>query len=468
MAAATGPAAFALGRGRWRDGVLIAGICVAISILLFIASELAWRAIEGTRAEAAARRVVGRVYAYDAARANPKGFVDFWDRHLEQMKKVSWVMADPRGLNPYVLRPGAKGMLHDSEVRINRLGFRGREISVDKGDRFRIVALGESTTFGVTVEPGDRPWPEVLEDRIRRGFSCDAPVEVINAGVPGWTLANQLSRMEYDILPLRPDLILSYHGYNGFPWFFGNLPGLPFLPPPQVPPRPSRLLERAEKAWRLRDLRARYARGLDRSVLNVDVSTTPYADEYRSLIRLAGSSGTLLALATFNLAVNREQSGRGRRLLRSVLSRGEERDHREPAAYAAAPPAAEAARRPLHRYRAGSGRRVPRALPRPGPLHAAGPRATRRQPAGRDPRDPDHASAAPLPARRRIGSAGSSAAAVASMTPAPLGVEWGAIDVGIPGILRGRSDSSRSSSRARWWACACCCSGGARASFRSC
>ena len=304
MAAAAGPAAFALGHGRWRDGVLVTGICVAISILLFVASELAWRAMEGTRAEGAARRVVARVFSFDAARENPKGFVEFWDRHIEQMKKVSYVMADPRGLNPYVLRPGAKGALHDSEVRINQLGFRGREISVDKGDRFRIIALGESTTFGVTVEPGDRPWPDALEDQIRRGFSCDAPVEVINAGVPGWTLANQRNRMEYDILPLRPDLILSYHGYNGFPWFFGNLPGLPFLPAPQVQPRPSRLLERAEKGWRLRDLRARYARGLDRSVLHADVLATPYADEYQRLIRLAGSSGVQLALATFNMAVN--------------------------------------------------------------------------------------------------------------------------------------------------------------------
>jgi len=304
MGAATGPAAFALGRGRWRNGVLIAGICVAISILTFIACELAWRAMEGTRAPSAALRIMGRIYAYDAARANPKGFVDFWDRHIEQMKQVSWVMADPRGRNPYVLRPGARGALHDSKVRINRLGFRGREISVDKGDRFRIVALGESTTFGVTVEPEDRPWPDALEDQIRRGFSCDAPVEVINAGVPGWTLANQLGRMEYDILPLRPDLILSYHGYNGFPWFFGNLPGLPFLPVPQVPPRPSRLLERAEKAWRLRDLRERYAREFDPSTPPADALGTAYADRYRELVRITRSNGIELALATFNMAAS--------------------------------------------------------------------------------------------------------------------------------------------------------------------
>ena len=284
--------------------MLIAGISASLCVLLFIAGELAWRAASGTRAEAAGRRVLGRVYGYDAARANPKGFVEFWDRHLEQMRQVPWVMADPHERNPYVLRPGARGMLHDSEVRINQLGFRGPEISARKGDRFRIVALGESTTFGVTVEPGDRPWPEVLEDRIRRGFACEVPVEVINAGVAGWTLANQRSRMESDILPLEPDLILSYHGYNGFPWFFGNLPGLPFLPVPRVPPRPSRLLERAEKGLRLRQLRQRYAEELDASLLPTDVLSTIYADEYRDLIAVTGANGALLALASFNMAVN--------------------------------------------------------------------------------------------------------------------------------------------------------------------
>jgi hypothetical protein len=330
MAVATGPAGFALGRGRWRDGVLITGICIAISILVFLAGELAWRAMEGAGAGPAALRIAGRIYTYQAARENPRGFVDFWDRHIGEMRKAPWVMADPRGVNPYVLRPGARGALHDSDVRINRLGFRGPEISADKGDRFRIVALGESTTFGVTVEPGDRPWPEVLEARIRREFACDAPVEVVNAGVPGWTLANQRGRLEADILPLRPDLILTYHGYNGFPWFFGNLPGLPFLPPPEVPPRPSHLLERAEKGWRLRGLRARYARELDRSVLDTDVLSTTYAHEYGRLIRAVGPSGSLLALASFNLAVNEASP-------EAVVSRGTERNRREPVAHAAAP-----------------------------------------------------------------------------------------------------------------------------------
>jgi hypothetical protein len=58
----------------------------------------------------------------------------------------------------------------------------------------------------------DRPWPEVLEGAIRERFECAAPVQVVNAGVPGWTLANQIARLEQDIIPLAPDLIVSYHG----------------------------------------------------------------------------------------------------------------------------------------------------------------------------------------------------------------------------------------------------------------
>lgn len=299
-----GPAAFRVGHGRWRDGVLLAGIGLALSIALFLGFELAWRVLEHARSDRSTPAAESRAYSFEQARSNRRGFVEFWDRHLEAMAGAPYVMADPRGKNPYVLRPGAVTVRSDSEIRINQLGFRGPEIPFDKGERFRIVALGESTTFGVTIEPDDRPWPAALEDRIQRELACDAPVEVINAGVPGWTLVNQLARMHSDILPLRPDLLISYHGYNGFHWFFASVPGLPFLPVPRVPPRPSRLLERAEKALRFWDLRRRYAPGPAPSAYQADVSKTAYAAHYRRLARMARVSGVPLALASFNMAVN--------------------------------------------------------------------------------------------------------------------------------------------------------------------
>jgi len=193
---------------------------------------------------------------------------------------------------------------------VNSLGFRGPEIPVEKGDRYRIVALGESTTFGATLLAEDRPWPEVLQERIASQLDCAKPVEVINAGIPGWTLANNLARLDADILPLQPDLILSYHGYNGFPYLLAQIPSARVGKVPEAPPRPSLLLARFESALRVWWFRRRYdaARSIDERVLETDVHLSRYAELYRKLVFEARASGLGLVLATFNMAVNTESA----------------------------------------------------------------------------------------------------------------------------------------------------------------
>ena len=51
---------------------------------------------------------------------------------------------------------------------------------------------------------------------VRPHASCGRKIEVINAGTEAYTLEDNLERMRRDILPLKPDLILSTHGMNGF------------------------------------------------------------------------------------------------------------------------------------------------------------------------------------------------------------------------------------------------------------
>ena len=128
----------------------------------------------------------------------------------------------------------------------------------DKGDAFRVVALGKSQTFGPTLRDGEKPWPELLQDLFDQHASCGRKIEVINAGTEGYTLENNLERMRRDILPLKPDLILSTHGMNGFYPF-----GLRRVPEPNEPgvrPRASALIgravltiERAAHDWRDRN-----------------------------------------------------------------------------------------------------------------------------------------------------------------------------------------------------------------------
>jgi len=305
LIAGLGPLAFGTGRGRWPPAVLRACSAGALVLLAFLALELAWSAaaaLSRSRPEATPKPV----YSYAAARADPQGFRRWWKHSGKAFRSRPILMEDPLGLNPFVLKPGSQMVVHESRIRINELGFRGREISREKGAAYRIVALGESTTFGLTLFPGDRPWPELLEERIRAELDCSVPVEVVNAGVPGWTLANQLRRLEADILPLDPDLIVTYHGYNGFHYFLGSLPVMVVDRAPAEVESPSRLLGRAESMLAQRRFRRRYegARELATSIREVDLETSRYARLYRRLARYLDAPGIALAVSTFNMAVN--------------------------------------------------------------------------------------------------------------------------------------------------------------------
>jgi len=165
-------------------------------------------------------------YSYEAAKRNPTAFARWWNYYLEQWHSMGRTVfiPDPEGFLPFRLRPNSRAMLFHSQIEINSQGFRGKEFSSRKNGAFRIVALGESTTFGCTLNPEDRPWPELLEGMIRERIRPARPVEVINAGVPSYALQHNNHRLPAEILPLEPDMIISYHGYNGFSMLYGALP----------------------------------------------------------------------------------------------------------------------------------------------------------------------------------------------------------------------------------------------------
>lgn len=97
--------------------------------------------------------------------------------------------------------------------RHNSLGFRGREFTVSKPDNtYRIVTLGGSTTYSSGVDDFALSYPNLLEDHLREsGFDA---VEVINAGASGYTSHQNLINMQFRVLPLLPDLIIVYQGFN--------------------------------------------------------------------------------------------------------------------------------------------------------------------------------------------------------------------------------------------------------------
>jgi len=120
-----------------------------------------------------------------------------------------WEIADPvLGWKP---RPGFK----QGGIEINSLGFRGREVPVQKASgTFRIVALGDSTTFGYGETPLSS-YPAQLEVALNaRASSCGQRYEVINAGVEGYSARHVLARLEKEVLPLAPDLLIIFVGWN--------------------------------------------------------------------------------------------------------------------------------------------------------------------------------------------------------------------------------------------------------------
>ena len=182
-------------------------------------------------------------YSYRAAQANPAAFAVWWYYYLNEWIREDGIRSkidapDPEKKLPFVLVPGSSGRMFDTTIRINNLGFRGPDLPRDKGDAFRIFALGELQTFGPTLRDGERPWPELLQDLFDRHADCGRKVEIVNAGTEAYTLEDNLERMRRDILPLKPNLILSTHGMNGLLAL-----GLRRVPEPNEPgirPRASR------------------------------------------------------------------------------------------------------------------------------------------------------------------------------------------------------------------------------------
>src|SRR6185369_9606928 len=96
-------------------------------------------------------------------------------------------------------------------IENNSEGFRGPERTKDRNP-YRVLAIGDSITFGFNVDQPD-VWPRELEGLLR-SYSPKRDVEVINAGVPGWTWLQGLEFLNKRGLALRPDVVIFGHGTN--------------------------------------------------------------------------------------------------------------------------------------------------------------------------------------------------------------------------------------------------------------
>lgn len=93
-----------------------------------------------------------------------------------------------------------------SHIHTSGLGLRGPEQPVEKrpGVR-RVIMTGDSITFGIGVND-DEAFPQQLAAQLRAQGRAD--VEVWNAGVPGYAMADHLGLLRKRLLALAPDLVV--------------------------------------------------------------------------------------------------------------------------------------------------------------------------------------------------------------------------------------------------------------------
>ena len=95
----------------------------------------------------------------------------------------------------------------------NSLGYRGEEFDIQKPEgTYRIVSIGESTTYGFGVNVY-QAYPYLLQEELQDAYSY-SNVEVINAGVIGYTSYEVLTSFQFRVLDLDPDLIIYYGALN--------------------------------------------------------------------------------------------------------------------------------------------------------------------------------------------------------------------------------------------------------------
>jgi hypothetical protein len=130
--------------------------------------------------------------------------------------KSSFGIPDPKANLKYFyeLDPNGNGQAYksewsDADYVINRDTLRAdKEFLVNEKTKVRIIALGDSFTYGINVKAKDT-WPDKLEEMLSVN-GCQN-VEIINLGVPGYDAQYSVERFRKRGIKYDPDLIIWVH-----------------------------------------------------------------------------------------------------------------------------------------------------------------------------------------------------------------------------------------------------------------
>lgn len=97
------------------------------------------------------------------------------------------------------------------EIRLNEFGLRDDPIRPKEGSEYRILALGDSVTFGSGVAQD-----KIFTVRLQQILTAklERPVRVINAGVGGYNTVQEYTYLKKEGLAFEPDLVLLMYVSN--------------------------------------------------------------------------------------------------------------------------------------------------------------------------------------------------------------------------------------------------------------
>lgn len=146
-------------------------------------------------------------------------------RYASTIKRPS---ADPRLTHEHT--PNSQAQLMGVPVSINALGFRDRDLPVEKpANTLRVLLIGDSLTFGWGVKAGER-FSEVLEAGLNEELARRAEprrAQVINTGIGNYNTVQEVALFEGAGRRMKPDVVIMN-------WFINDAEPTPTRRSPYV------------------------------------------------------------------------------------------------------------------------------------------------------------------------------------------------------------------------------------------
>lgn len=139
---------------------------------------------------------------------------------LDKDSRAIFIQPSSNPQRIYEAKPLASGYGWETQISINRHGFRGRDYTLEKPPgTFRIVVIGDSITFGNRLAPEEN-FPAVLESLYQK---AGKKVEVLNLGLGGYDTLQEVAALQDLGLQFDPDLVVLGYCINDIGVASGNI-----------------------------------------------------------------------------------------------------------------------------------------------------------------------------------------------------------------------------------------------------